>query len=77
MGRELDYHVAIIWWFFASGVGVGFYAALLRAVSTAKLWGILALAVVAVIVLEEVLLAYGGIYLYFGYQPLVLDLFPC
>lgn len=58
-------------------MGVGFYAALLKAVSTAQLWIILALAVVADIVLEEALLAYGGIYLYFGHQPLVLNLFPC
>jgi len=77
MGREFDHYVAIIWWSFASGVGVGLYAALTRGVSTAKLWGILALAVVADIILEEVLLAYGGIYLYFGHQPLTLNLFPC
>ncbi|THY11382.1 hypothetical protein D6D01_08937 [Aureobasidium pullulans] len=43
----------------------------------ATLWTYLALAVLADIILEEILLGYGGIYLYFGLQPLVFNLFPC
>lgn len=78
MGREFDYYVAIIWWSFASGAGVLLYAALLREFDTGKLWTYLGLAAVANIILEEALLGYGGIYLYFGHQPLVLfRLFPC
>ncbi|THX52353.1 hypothetical protein D6D06_06781 [Aureobasidium pullulans] len=77
MGREFDYYVAFIWWSLSSGVGVTFYAALLRRVSTGTLWAYLALAVLADIILEEILLGYGGIYIYFGHQPLVFNLFPC
>lgn len=76
-GREFDYYGAIIWWSFASGVGLGLHAALMRGVSTAKLWGILALAVVADIILEEVLLTYGGIYLLIRSPAFDLELVPC
>ncbi|THY69999.1 hypothetical protein D6C94_09021 [Aureobasidium pullulans] len=46
-------------------------------ICTGTLWAHLALAVLADIILEEVLLGYDGIYLYFGRQPLVFNLFPC
>ena len=63
MGRELDYCVAFIWWSLSSDVGITLYAALVRRVSTGTLWAYHALAVLANIILEEVLLGYGGTYL--------------
>ena len=72
MGREFDWYVAIMWWAFGAILGYLLYAALLRGISTRKLWICLALSGIADIVLEEILLGYGGIYTYFGNQPLVL-----
>lgn len=72
MGREFDWYVAIMWWAFGAILGYILYAALLRHVSTKKLWIMLGLSGVADIVVEELLLGYGGIYTYFGNQPLVL-----
>ncbi|KAK9378255.1 uncharacterized protein V2V93DRAFT_361389 [Kockiozyma suomiensis] len=72
MGREFDYYVAIMWWAFGAILGYVLYAALLREVKTGTLWVCLALSGVADIILEEILLGYGGIYTYFGHQPMVL-----
>jgi hypothetical protein len=72
MGREFDYYVGIMWWAFGAILGYLLYAVLLRKVTTGTLWVCLALSGVADIVLEEILLGYGGIYTYFGHQPLVL-----
>lgn len=77
MGREFDYYVGIMWWAFGAILGYLLYAVLLREVKTGTLWICLALSGLADIVLEEILLGYGGIYMYFGHQPLVLiSLFP-
>lgn len=77
MGREFDYYVGIMWWAFGAILGYLLYAVLLREVKTGTLWICLALSGLADIVLEEILLGYGGIYMYFGHQPLVLiNLFP-
>ncbi|KAI9830367.1 MAG: hypothetical protein M1819_005748 [Sarea resinae] len=72
MGREFDHYVAVMWWAFGAILGYLLYAVLLREVKTGTLWACLAVSGVADIVLEEILLGYGGIYTYFGHQPLVL-----
>ncbi|KAK9776505.1 hypothetical protein SCAR479_06828 [Seiridium cardinale] len=72
MGREYDIYVGVMWWAFGALLGYLLYAALLRQVSTRTLWICLGLSGVADIILEEALLNYGGIYMYFGHQPLVL-----
>jgi len=72
MGREFDYYVGVMWWAFGAILGYSVYAVLLREVTTGTLWGFLAFAGFADIVIEETLLNYGGIYTYFGHQPLVL-----
>lgn len=72
MGREFDYYVGVMWWAFGAILGYLLYAALLREVKTGTLWICLGLSGLADIVLEEILLGYGGIYMYFGHQPLVL-----
>ncbi|WP_161626762.1 hypothetical protein [Sphingobium lactosutens] len=72
MGREFDYYVAIMWWTFGAILGYIFYSALQRNVTTGGLWIAFALSGMADIVIEELLLRYGGIYTYFGHQPLVL-----
>ncbi|KAJ8114621.1 hypothetical protein OPT61_g3541 [Boeremia exigua] len=78
MGRDFDVYVGIIWWSFGAAVGCCIYGALMRNVSTGTLWACLGVAGMADLVLEEVILNYGGIYTYFGHQPLVLfGLFPC
>ena len=78
MGREFDWYVAVMWWAFGAILGYLLYAALLRRISTKKLWLCLALSGIADIVVEELLLDYGGIYTYYGNQPLVLfHHFPC
>lgn len=78
MGREFDWYVAIMWWAFGAILGYLLYAALLRNISTKKLWFCLGLSGIADIVVEELLLGYGGIYTYYGNQPLVLvHHFPC
>jgi len=61
-----------MWWAFGAILGYLLYAALLREVRTGTLWICLGLSGLADIVLEEILLGYGGIYMYFGHQPLVL-----
>lgn len=78
MGREFDWYVAVMWWAFGAILGYLLYAALLRHISTKKLWLCLGLSGIADIAVEELLLGYGGIYTYYGNQPLVLFRhFPC
>jgi len=72
MGREFDYYVGVMWWAFGAILGYLLYAVLLREVKTGTLWICLGISGVADIILEEILLNYGGIYMYFGHQPLVL-----
>lgn len=72
MGREFDYYVAVMWWAFGAILGYLLYAALLREVKTGTLWICMGLSGLADVILEEILLGYGGIYTYFGHQPLVL-----
>jgi hypothetical protein len=72
MGREFDYYTIAMWWPFGALLGYIFYAALMRNVRTGALWVAFALSGVADILFEETLLRYGGIYTYFGHQPLVL-----
>ncbi|TEA14514.1 hypothetical protein C8034_v003392 [Colletotrichum sidae] len=72
LGREFDVFVGIIWWSFGAVLGCCIFGALMRDVSTGTLWKGLALAGLFDIVLEECLLNYGGLYFYYGHQPLVL-----
>lgn len=72
MGREYDYYVGIMWWAFGAILAYLLYAMLLREVSTGTLWMCLSASGIADIIIEETLLNYGGIYMYFGHQPLVL-----
>lgn len=72
MGREFDYYVGVMWWAFGAILGYLLYAVLLREVKTGTLWICLGISGLADIILEEILLNYGGIYMYFGHQPLVL-----
>ncbi len=72
MGREFDYYTIAMWWPFGALLGYIFYAALMRNVKTGALWTAFALSGLADIMFEETLLRYGGIYTYFGHQPLVL-----
>lgn len=77
MGREYDLYVGVMWWAFGAILAYLLYAALLRHFSTRTLWICLGISGLADVVLEEILLNYGGIYMYFGHQPLVLiKLFP-
>ncbi|EMB4337286.1 hypothetical protein I5462_12715 [Citrobacter freundii] len=72
MGREFDYYVAVMWWAFGTVLGYIFYKGLLKNVTTGGLWIAFGLSGLADIIMEELLLRYGGIYTYFGHQPLVL-----
>lgn len=72
MGREFDMYVGVMWWAFGAILGYLLYAVLLREVKTGTLWICLGISGLADITLEEILLNYGGIYTYFGHQPLVL-----
>lgn len=72
MGREFDYYVISMWWAFGAVLGYIFYAALIRNAKTGTLWKIFVLSGIADILIEETLLRYGGIYTYYGHQPLVL-----
>ncbi|KAG9194064.1 hypothetical protein G6011_04099 [Alternaria panax] len=78
LGREFEVYVGIIWWSFGAVLSCSIYGALMRNVSTGMLWVLLGLAAFFDVVLEECMLNYGGIYTYYGHQPLVLfKLFPC
>jgi hypothetical protein len=72
MGREFDYYTIAMWWPFGALLGYILYAALMRNMTNGALWVAFALSGVADIMFEETLLRYGGIYTYFGHQPLVL-----
>jgi hypothetical protein len=72
MGREFDYYTIAMWWPFGALLGYILYAALMRNVTNGALWIAFALSGLADIMFEETLLRYGGIYTYFGHQPLVL-----
>ncbi|KAM0546755.1 hypothetical protein ACHAPJ_010683 [Fusarium lateritium] len=78
LGREFDIYVGIIWWSFGAVLSCIIFGALMRNVRTGTLWILLGLAGFFDLVLEESMLQYGGIYTYYGHQPLVLfKLFPC
>lgn len=78
MGREFDYYVIIMWWAFGAVLSYIFYAVLLREAKTKTVWIAFIISGIADIIFEEILLGYGGIYMYFGHQPLILIRnFPC
>lgn len=78
LGREFDIFVGIIWWSYGAVVGCTVLGALMRGANTKTLWILLGAAGLFDIILEECLLNYGGLYLYYGHQPLVLfSKFPC
>ena len=78
LGREFETYVGIIWWSFGAVLSCTIFAALMRNVRTGTLWILLGLAGLFDFILEETMLQYGGIYTYYGHQPLVLfKLFPC
>lgn len=72
LGREFDYYVITMWYAFGAILGYIIYVALSHGVKTKVLWIALGLAGIADIIIEEILLNYGGTYTYFGHQPLVL-----
>ena len=78
LGRDFEPYVAIVWWSFGSVMSCCIFSALLRNVRTGTLWILLGLAAFFDFVIEEWMLNYGGVYSYYGHQPLVLfKLFPC
>ncbi|MDO5532574.1 hypothetical protein [Sutterella sp.] len=72
LGREFDYYVSLMWWAFGACLGYILYGMLLRRVKTRTLWLGMALSMLADIIIEELLLNYGGIYCYYGNQPMIL-----
>ena len=72
MGREFDFYIIAMWWPFGAVLGYALYAALLRNAKTSTLWVAFTLSGLADVLIEESLLGYGGVYTYFGHQPLVL-----
>ena len=72
MGRNFEWYVSIMWWAFGAILGYILYASLLRQVKTRTLWLVLIVSGLSDILVEELLLGYGGIYTYYGNQPLVL-----
>jgi len=72
LGREFDYYVITMWYAFGAILGYIVYVALSRGVKTKVLWMAFGLAGIADIIIEEILLNYGGTYMYYGHQPLVL-----
>lgn len=52
------------------------FGALNRNIRTGRLWALLAFAAFLDIVLEEIVLTLGGVYHYYGHQPLVFNIFP-
>lgn len=78
LGRDFDIYVGIVWCSFGSALSCVLFAALARNARTGVIWTLLGLAAFSDFVLEECMLNYGGIYTYYGHQPLVLfKLFPC
>lgn len=72
LGREFDYYVITMWYAFGAVLGYIIFVALRMGVKTKVLWIALGLSGLADIIIEEILLNYGGVYMYFGHQPLVL-----
>lgn len=78
LGREFDLYVGIVWWSFGAVMSGIIYGALARNVRTGTLWALLSMCAFWDFVIEECMLNYGGLYTYYGHQPLVLfKLFPC
>ncbi|EQB56762.1 hypothetical protein CGLO_03219 [Colletotrichum gloeosporioides Cg-14] len=77
LGRDFDVYVGIIWWSYGAVLSCGIFGALMRDIRTGKLWALLGFAGLLDIILEECMLMYGGIYTYYGHQPLVFNVFPC
>ncbi|KAF6831149.1 putative membrane protein [Colletotrichum musicola] len=76
LGRDFETYVGIIWWSYGAVLSCGIFGALNRNIGTGKLWALLGFAGFLDIVLEECLLTYGGVYTYYGHQPLVFNVFP-
>ncbi|KAI6762577.1 hypothetical protein HG530_008557 [Fusarium avenaceum] len=77
LGRQFEIYAGIIWWSYGAVLSCGIFGALQRNLPTGTLWALLAFSGLLDIILEEVILTYGGIYIYYGHQPLVFNLFPC
>ncbi|KAF4861425.1 hypothetical protein CGCSCA1_v014881 [Colletotrichum siamense] len=77
LGRDFDVYVGIIWWSYGAVLSCGIFGALQRNIRTGTLWALLGFAGLLDIILEECMLMYGGIYTYYGHQPLVFNVFPC
>ncbi|KAJ0287344.1 hypothetical protein Brms1b_003717 [Colletotrichum noveboracense] len=77
LGRGFDLYVGIIWWSYGAVLSCGIFGALQRNIRTGTLWALLGFAGLLDIILEECMLIYGGIYTYYGHQPLVFNVFPC
>lgn len=72
LGHKMDLHVVIVWWSYVAVVGYTMYKALLDNDSTRKLWIIYGVAVLTDVIAEIVFLGVGGLYVYYGNQPLVV-----
>lgn len=78
LGRDFELYVAIVWWSFGSVVSCAMFAALSHNSRTGAIWMLLGAFALFDFVLEECMLGYGGVYAYYGHQPLVLFRhFPC
>lgn len=77
LGRKFEIYAGIVWWSYGAVLSCGIFGALQRNLQTGTLWALLAFSGLLDIILEEVILGYGGIYIYYGHQPLIFNLFPC
>lgn len=72
LGHKMDLHVVVVWWSYVAVVGYTMYKSLLDNASTKKLWIVYGLAVLTDVIAEIVFLGVGGLYVYYGNQPLVV-----
>lgn len=70
MGANLNIHVFIVWAAYVAVVGYSFYRALEDGWSEKKLWQLLGLSWLADFFVECLMLGMGGMYVYYGNQPL-------
>lgn len=72
MGRDMTWFPFVAWLAFGACLTYLAYAALLRGVKTKWLWLAFIVAGIIDIVFEEIMLNAGGLYVYYGHQPLIL-----
>lgn len=72
LGHKMDLHVLIVWWSYVAVIGYMIYDALEKGWSAKKLWNLYAFSVLCDVVVEILFLGVGGLYVYYGNQPLVI-----